>query len=78
MRACRALVLLLFFGASYAQAPDLAVCKEGQCVMPETTYMQLKVLVSRMVMADQERQRKYEQQEHRADTCEAALRDART
>lgn len=78
MRACRGLVLLLFFGASYAQAPDLAVCKEGQCVMPETTYMQLKVLVGRMVMADQDRQKQYEAQQHRADTCEEALKAARS
>lgn len=72
------LLLTVFALSSYAQAPEMAVCKEGQCVMPETVYVQLKVMVARMVMADQQRQKDFEEQQHRADTCEAALRDART
>ena len=78
MPARIAYLMLVFLGSSYAQAPEMAVRKEGQCVMPETVYMQLKVMVARIVMADQQRQKDFEQQQHRADTCEAALRDART
>lgn len=70
-------LLLLTFSAQ-GQIADIAVCKEGQCVMPEKTYRELKSFVTKLIEADAKNEHSFAQEQHRADSCESFLKGNKT
>lgn len=60
---------------SRAEAPQLAVCKNGMCVMSEVDYKNLQALTIRMLHAAEQAQMDASRQEHRADSCVAFLKN---
>lgn len=70
-------LLLLTFSAQ-GQIADMAVCKEGQCVMPEATYRDLKSFVTKLIEAEAQNEHAFELEQHRADSCESILKGNKT
>lgn len=58
-----------------ADAPELAVCKDGHCVMSEVDYRNLQALTLRMLHAAEQAQMDAAKQEHRAESCISFLKD---
>lgn len=62
---------------SRAEAPELVVCKDGQCVIAEKDWKDLQVLMSRMLYAAQQAQLEADHAEHVVESCKAFLKEHR-
>ena len=69
------LLVLCVMRPSRAEAPDLAVCKDGHCVMTEADYKKLQSFVVQLMLETQRANINQERAEHRADSCQAFLKD---
>lgn len=73
-----AALTVALMGSSRAEAPQLAVCREGSCVMAEADYMRLQAFAKRLRdyaqnanEVDEEKEQQVTYWRGRSDSCEA-------
>jgi len=60
---------------SRADAPELAVCKDGHCVMAEADYRKLQGFVLELYAAAAQSRMEADRAQHITESCKAFLKD---